>query len=66
MMPMTAASETAACWLADCQLTKKPLRPGGAISARYTDTPPTSTPAEKPCNSRPARIRTGAIMPIVA
>ncbi len=32
--PSSAANITATCWLADCQLTKKPLRPGVEISAR--------------------------------
>lgn len=32
--PSSAANITATCWLPDCQLTKKPLRPGVAISAR--------------------------------
>ena len=32
--PSAAATMIATCWLADCQLVKKPLRPGVAISAR--------------------------------
>ncbi|MDR9158852.1 hypothetical protein FEP45_03902 [Burkholderia multivorans] len=32
--PSAAATTIATCWLADCQLVKKPLRPGVAISAR--------------------------------
>ena len=31
---MPAAVVTATCWEADCQETKKPLRPGVAISLR--------------------------------
>ncbi len=32
--PSSEANITATCWLPDCQLTKKPLRPGVAISDR--------------------------------
>ena len=64
--PRTAANMTATCWLADCQLTKNPLWPGVAISARYTLTPPTSTPAENPCTSRPATTNKGANKPMVS
>lgn len=45
---------------------KEPFASFGATSARYTDTPPNSTPAEKPCSRRPSRIRTGAAAPSVA
>jgi len=54
----------ATCWLADCQAVKKPLRPGVAISDRYTDTPPSSAPAEKPCSKRPISTSAGANRPM--
>ena len=34
LVPIKAANTTASCCVADCQLVKNPVRPGGAISFR--------------------------------
>ncbi len=63
--PIIAANITATCWLPDCHAHQTSRCPGVAISERYTDTPPSSTPAENPCSNRPRTTITGARMPIV-
>ena len=53
-------------WLAACQETAKPRRPGGEASSRKAVVGPTSPPSENPWVMRARIARIGAAMPIVA